>query len=130
MSDTSLTLTWHNSAKHRATPEADIRLIYAGSANISNVWKHAASDYESEGRRFESCRARLRNTAICRGLNFRTFGLGSAETCSDSLSRIFRRLSKLLILPRKPIRREGTKRAGASTTQPLRWSAFLLLGSA
>jgi hypothetical protein len=27
----------------------------------SNMWKHGASDYESEGRRFESCRARHKN---------------------------------------------------------------------
>ena len=62
-----LTLTQRNDAKHRATPEADIRLTYAGSATTSNEQKHRASDYESEGRRFESCRARQENPAICRG---------------------------------------------------------------
>jgi hypothetical protein len=53
-----LTLTQCNDAKHRATPEADIRLTYAGSATMSTNQKPIASDYESEGRRFESCRAR------------------------------------------------------------------------
>jgi len=62
-----LTLTQRNGVKHRATPEAGIQLIYAGSATMSNDQKHSASDYESEGRRFESCRARHRNAQICRG---------------------------------------------------------------
>src|SRR5215218_5295576 len=65
LSSTLLTLTQRNHTKHRATSEADIRLIYAGSATTSNEQKHRASDYESEGRRFESCRARHRNTPIC-----------------------------------------------------------------
>jgi hypothetical protein len=53
-----LTLTQGNDVKHRATTEAALRLSYAGSATISNDQKHFASDYESEGRRLESCRAR------------------------------------------------------------------------
>ena len=57
MSDTSLTLTQRNGAKHRATAGAGIQLIYAGSATMSNDKKHGASDYESEGSRSESCRA-------------------------------------------------------------------------
>jgi hypothetical protein len=67
MSNTSLTLTRLNLLKQPATLEAGIRLIYAGSATTSNEQKHRASDYESEGRRFESCRARQRNPGICRG---------------------------------------------------------------
>jgi len=46
MPDTSLALTRRNDAKHRATPEADTRPIYAGSATMSNGQKHSASDYE------------------------------------------------------------------------------------
>src|SRR5215216_2885307 len=46
MFDTNLTLTQRNGTKHRATPEASIRLIYAGSATMSNDQKHSASDYE------------------------------------------------------------------------------------
>ena len=68
MSNTSLTLvltlTRLNLLKQPATLEAGIRLIYASSATTSNEQKHRASDYESEGRRFESCRARHRNTPL------------------------------------------------------------------
>ena len=49
-----MTLTQRNSEKHRAIQEAGIWLVYAGSATMSNGQKHNASDYESEGRRFES----------------------------------------------------------------------------
>src|SRR5829696_6526909 len=59
----SLTLTQRNDVKQRATLEAGIRLIHAGSATMRNEQKHVASDYESEGRRFESCRARPENSA-------------------------------------------------------------------
>jgi len=45
MSDTNLTLTQRNGAKHRATPEAGIRLIYAGSATMSNDQKHVVADF-------------------------------------------------------------------------------------
>jgi hypothetical protein len=37
LSSTLLTLTQRNDTKHRATSEADIRLIYAGSATTSNM---------------------------------------------------------------------------------------------
>jgi hypothetical protein len=33
---------------------------------MSNAQNHIAADYESEGRGFESCRARFGNTKICR----------------------------------------------------------------
>ena len=33
---------------------------------MSNGQKHSASDYESEGRRFESCRARHKKRPVCR----------------------------------------------------------------
>jgi hypothetical protein len=58
-----LTLTRRNSGKHRATPKADIRPFYANSATVNNDQKHRASDYESEGRRFESRRGRPVNSA-------------------------------------------------------------------
>ena len=35
-------------------------------ATTTDSNKHTYSDYESEGRRFESCRARHGNTVICR----------------------------------------------------------------
>jgi len=31
---------------------------------MANNWKHAASDYESEGRRFESCRAQQKTAGL------------------------------------------------------------------
>ena len=43
---------------------------------MSNEQKHSASDYESEGRRFESCRAHFNGGVPC-GIGRRTlFGLG------------------------------------------------------
>src|SRR5215212_8495229 len=66
--DTSFYTNPAQRAKHRATPKVAIRLIYAGSANMSNDQKPIASDYESEGRRFESCRARQKKPRKSRGV--------------------------------------------------------------
>jgi hypothetical protein len=58
LSSTLLTLIRLNILKQPATSDRNIWLTYAGHATLGNILQPVASDYESEGRRFESCRAR------------------------------------------------------------------------
>src|SRR5215213_7498465 len=50
------------------------RLKYAGFAPASNARQRRSADYESEGRRFESCRARPKKPRKPRGFRFAHIG--------------------------------------------------------
>jgi hypothetical protein len=58
MIDRGLTVTGTNVGEQRETQDSANLLNQADSRTAANDDKHTASDYESEGRRFESWRAR------------------------------------------------------------------------